>query len=167
MPKTKLQKIIFGLLMSYIMAYGMELYNISIKMGFHSIPSGFTGITYEVFLDSLIEATYMGAIVFIVSNLFGNKFGAKFMSRHCDPEKDNPYFCQLMRQAGTVAVMCPAMSFVASILFNIILAHSPIYQLPALWVGTVLKNFPMAFFWNMFGAAPATRGIFQLIFREK
>ena len=33
MPSTKTQKIIFGLIMSYAMAYGMEVYNTAIKMG--------------------------------------------------------------------------------------------------------------------------------------
>jgi len=69
-----------------------------------------------------------------------------------------------MRQAGTVAIMCPSMSMVASILFNVILAHQAIYNLPAIWVGTVLKNFPMAFFWNMFAAAPFTHWLFEKIY---
>lgn len=51
-----------------------------------------------------------------------------------------------MRQAGTVAVMCPSMSLAASVIFNVILGGSPVFQLPAIWAGTVIKNFPMAFF---------------------
>ncbi|MEI3221529.1 MAG: hypothetical protein V8S01_05750 [Dorea sp.] len=31
-------------------------------------------------------------------------------------------------------------------------------------VGTVLKNGPMAFFWNMFAAAPFSHWLFQRIF---
>ena len=76
MPETKLQKIIFGLLMSYSMAFGMEIYNIAIKMGY---------------------------------------------------------------------------------------SGQPVSQLPAIWTGTVFKNFPMAFFWNMFAAAPFTRWAFSHI----
>ena len=34
MPKTKFQGFIFGIIMSYAMAYGMEIYNIAIKEGF-------------------------------------------------------------------------------------------------------------------------------------
>ena len=34
MPKTKVQGVIFGLIMSYAMAYGMEVYNVAIKLGF-------------------------------------------------------------------------------------------------------------------------------------
>lgn len=69
-----------------------------------------------------------------------------------------------MRQGGTIAVMGPTMSMVASILFNVILAKQSLTQLPAIWVGTVIKNFPMAFFWNMFAAAPFTRCIFGKLF---
>jgi len=58
------------------------------------------------------------------------------------------------------------MSLAASILFNLILAKQPISQLPAIWVGTVFKNFPMAFFWNMFAAAPFSRWLFSLVYRE-
>lgn len=33
MPKTKFQGIIFGILMSITMAYGMEVYNVALKEG--------------------------------------------------------------------------------------------------------------------------------------
>ena len=166
MPKTKFQGVIFGLLMSYTMAYGMEVYNVAIKMGFNLQNGGFSSMTNIVFWEALKEALYMGVFVFIFSNLWGNRIGGKFAEKHTDPEKNNTYFCRLMRQAGTVAIMCPTMSLVASILFNVILAGSSIVNLPAIWVGTVLKNFPMAFFWNMFAAAPLSRWIFGKIFHN-
>ena len=99
------------------------------------------------------------------------------MEKYTDPKKDNPYFCRIMRQAGTfcrimrqagtVAIMCPTMSLIASILFNVIMAGQPVWELPAIWVGTLLKNFPMAFFWNMFAAAPFTHWLFDLLFAKK
>ncbi|MCC8098375.1 MAG: hypothetical protein LIO44_07500 [Eubacterium sp.] len=58
------------------------------------------------------------------------------------------------------------MSMVASILFNVILAGNSPAQLPAIWVGTVLKNFPMALLWNMYAAAPFTHKVFKLIFER-
>ena len=167
MPRTKTQGIIFGLIMSYAMAIGMEVYNIAIKMGFNLQMGGFSSMTNAVFPAALIEASYMGLFVFLFSNLYGNRIGAAFSAKVSDPAKDNPYFCQLMRQAGTIAVMCPTMSMVASILFNVILAKQSLTQLPAIWVGTVIKNFPMAFFWNMFAAAPFTRRIFGKLFPPK
>ena len=166
MPKTKFQGFIFGLIMSYAMAIGMEVYNISIKMGFQSGAGGFSNMTNAVFPAALIEASYMGLIVFVLSSLFGNRIGAKIGAGHADPSRDSPYYCRLMRQAGTVSVMCPGMSLVASILFSILLGGAPLSQLPAIWVGTLIKNFPMAFVWNMFAAAPFTHFLFGKLFRE-
>ena len=167
MPKTTVQQIIFGLLMSYFMAIGMEIYNTAINSGAptswraDSAPS----LTRSS-LDALKEASYMGIIVFIISVPFGNKIGAGFMVRHT-AQDDPPYFRQLMRQAGTVAFMCPAMSLTASILFNVILAQRSFIDLPVIWIGTMLKNFPMAFFWNMFAAAPLTRMVFRALFQRR
>lgn len=162
MPRTKKQGIIFGVLMSFLMAYGMEVYNISIRMGFNLTEGlGFSSISYEVFLEALKEACFMGVIVFIVSNLVGNKAGTAVMNKYCDVTKDNPYFCRIMRQAGTILVMCPLMSLIASIIFQIILGGHPITRLPVIWIGTVMKNFPMAFFWNMFMVAPLVHWIFE------
>ena len=151
--------------MSYAMAIGMEVYNSAIKMGFNLNPGSLSSMTNAVFPAALLEAAYLGLFVFLFSNLYGNRAGAAFAAKVTSPEKDNPYFCQLMRQAGTIAVMCPTMSMVASILFNVILAKQPLSQLPAIWVGTVIKNFPMAFFWNMFAAAPFTRWFFGKLFK--
>ena len=167
MPKTKTQGLIFGLIMSYAMAYGMEVYNIAIKLGFHLNPGGLSSMTNVVFRDAFFEALYMGAFVFLVSNLYGNRVGRAIAFRCVQPGRDAPFFITLMISSCTVLVMCPTMSMVASILFNLILGGAPIVQLPAIWVGTFLKNFPMAFFWNMFAAAPFTRWLFGKLFPAK
>ena len=56
------------------------------------------------------------------------------------------------------------MSLVATILFSIILGSASWLQLPAIWLGTVFKNFPLAFFWNFFFAAPFSRWTFSKLF---
>ena len=164
MPKNKKQGIIFGGIMSYAMAYGMEVYNKAIELGIAQQAGGFSTITGAVFLQALLETLFMAPVVFLLSSLFGNRLGARFAARHCDMKRDNPYFCRLMRQAGTVAVMCPAMSLFASILFSVILAGVSPARLPAVWIGTLMKNLPMAFFWNMFAAAPFTHWLFGRLF---
>ena len=148
MPKNKTQGIIFGIIMSYSMAVGMEIYNNAIQQGVHLQPGGFTNLTYGIVGKALVEALFMGLIVIIVSELWGNRLGARFAAKVSDPQRDNPYFCRLMRQAGTVSVMCPTMSLAATIIFSMILGGAPVWQLPAIWAGTLIKNFPMAFFWN-------------------
>ena len=56
------------------------------------------------------------------------------------------------------------------IIFGIIMSYAmlggaPVWQLPAIWVGTFIKNFPMAFFWNMFAAAPFTHWVSGKLFK--
>ena len=60
--------------------------------------------------------------------------------------------------------MCPTMSLVASILFNVVLADASPVQLAAIWVGTLIKNFPMALLWNLFATGPLSRLIFSECF---
>lgn len=165
MPRTKKQGILFGILMSMTMAYGMEVYNVAIKMGYHMMPGGFSNMPNEVFFSALVEASYMWIFVFLFSNLWGNKIGNRIAKNLIRPEQDNPFFMQLVVSGCTVLVMCPTMSMVAAILFNIILAGAPITQLPAIYVGTVLKNFPMALIWNIFAAKPVSVLIFKNIMR--
>lgn len=72
MPKTKLQEILFGLMMSVSMAYGMEVYNIALKEG------GLSQMTNRVFGDALLEASYMWIFVFLFSSLWGNRRAANW-----------------------------------------------------------------------------------------
>lgn len=166
MPKNKKEGIIFGIIMSMTMAYGMEVYNVAIKMGLNTLPGGFSNMTNIVFWDALVEAAYMWIFVFIFSNLWGNRIGHALANKIIRPETDNPFFITLMISGCTVLIMCPTMSIVAAILFNIILGGAPVIQFPAIWVGTVLKNFPMALIWNLFAAGPFTRLLFRKIFRR-
>lgn len=165
MPGSKKEAIVFGLIMSYTMTYGMELYNNAIQQGLQAAPGGLSNLGYGVFLHALKECLFMGVIVFAVSGLFGNRLGARIADRYW--EKGMPLsLYQLLRQGGTIAVMCPTMSLIASILFSVILGGASPLQLPAIWVGTLLKNFPMAFFWNLFAAAPFTRKTTALLFHR-
>lgn len=167
MPETRGQKTVFGILMSITMAYGMEVYNVAIKMGFSLKAGGLSNMTNIVFWEALKEAAYMWLFVFIFSNLWGNKIGHKLAHSVVRPQQDNPFLISLVTSGCTVLVMCPTMSMVAAILFNVILAGQPLVQLPAIWVGTVLKNFPMALLWNLFAAGPLTRFLFKKIYKTE
>lgn len=161
MPKNKVQGIIFEILMSVTMAYGVEVYNVAWKMGIPTMLGGFSNMTNDVFLGALIEAAYMWLFVFLFSNLWETRVGADLAAKLVDPEHDNAFLCTVVRSSCTVLVMCPTMSLVASILFNIILGGMPIVQLSAIFVGTLIKNFPMALLWNLFAAGPISRLVFE------
>lgn len=46
-------------------------------------------MTYKVFPSALLEATYMGTIVFVVSNLWGNRIGGAFARKYTNPKRTN------------------------------------------------------------------------------
>ncbi len=166
MPKTKGQGLVFGILMSVTMAYGMEVYNMALKAGVQATAGGLSNLRNGVFLEALKEAAYMWVIVLVISTLWGNRLGAKMAARLVS-DQDSPFLQMLARSGCTVLVMCPTMSLVATILYQVVLGRQPVVQLPAMWVGTVLKNFPMALLWNLFAAGPVSRGLLRLIFAKK
>ena len=94
----------------------------------------------------------------------GKRGGAALAARLTDPKRDSTFIQGTIRSCCTVLIMCPTMSLVASILFNVILAGMPVAQLPAIWVGTLIKNFPMALLWNLFAAGPISRLVFAKCF---
>lgn len=134
MPNAKAQGTVFKTLVSFFMAYGMEVYNIAIRMGYNlTVELGFSSITYPVFLKALKEAmgmSGMSVIIFIVSNLVGNRAGPPLWQGTVPPVRINPYFCHIMRQAGAILVMCSMMSLIVPILSQIILDKNGHKKLP-------------------------------------
>jgi hypothetical protein len=167
MPKNRAQGIVYGLLMTLFMTIGMEIYNNAVKAGVNLMPGGFSNMDYSVIAGALAELPLMAAIVFIISNLYGNKVGRSIAERFIDPERDSDFLRQTIIIACTTLVMCPSMSLVASVLFNAILAGRPLAELPVIWLGTVFKNFGMALMWNLFAATPLTRACFGAIFTRE
>jgi steroid 5-alpha reductase family enzyme len=166
MPRNKIQRIVYGLIMSYVMAYGMEVYNVAIQMGALSSIGGFSSLKPAAFVVAGKEVVYMGAIVFAVSSLWGNRIGEKIAHKHVNQQTVHPLFYKLIRQGATVGVMCPTMSLIAAVIFNVYGAGAPITSLPSIWAGTVLKNFQVAFFWNIYAAAPLTGWLFGMLFKQ-
>lgn len=153
MPQTKGQGVVFGILMSVFMAYGMELYNVAVKVG---------GMENKVFWLALKEAAFMCVFVFVFSTLFGNRVGRSLAFRHVTPGQDNPFFITIMISSCTVLIMCPTMSLVATVIFT-----GVDVQFIANWFDTIRRNFPMALLWQLFAAGPATRWCFRKIFKKQ
>lgn len=150
MPKTTLQKIIFSILMSFIMVYGMEVYNGAIKN---------KGMTNSLFLIPFGELLMLMAIVIVSETFIGGPLARKLALRLVDPQKDRPIIVILVIQTMTVCMMCPIMSFIAAIIFK----GGFNTQILAKWVQTVAINFPMAFCWQIIIAGPSVRFVVRII----
>lgn len=154
MPKTKLQEVIFTVFMVIVMVYAMVCYNIAFAMG---------GMQNKVFVAALSEMPIMCAIGFVLDMLIAGPLAKKCAFKVINPQKDRPIFIILAISVFSILFMCPMMSFAATILFN----GGFNSEIVATWAGLTVKNFPMAFFWQIFVAGPLVRFIFGKIFREK
>lgn len=153
MPKTKLQNVVFTLMMAFAMVYGMICYNIALNRG---------GMTNEVFLLAFHELIIMWPIAVILELFVVEKLSQKLAFRLVNPAEDKPIFVLLAICSMIVCLMCPMMSFVATLLFK-----APGKEIIAVWLETTVLNFPMALCLQIFFAGPFVRLIFRSIFKEK
>ena len=152
MPKTKLQSVIFTLGMAFAMVYVMICYNISLNVG---------GMSNSVFIMAFSELKIMWPIAFVLEMFVVEKLAAMLAFRIVKPT-DRPVFITIAISSMIVCLMCPAMSFFATLLFK----HAD-KDFIAVWAQTTVMNFPMAFFWQIFYAGPIVRFIFGKIFKNK
>ncbi len=153
MPKSLFEDIVFTLMMVFVMVYAMICYNISLATG---------GMSNQVFLMAFHELVIMGPIAFVIEFLFAGRAAKGLAFRFVNPQTDRPIVLILAISSMTVCVMCPLMSLAATLLFK----HAG-KEIIAVWIQTTVKNFPMAFFWQIFFAGPLVRKIFGLIFNSK
>ena len=99
---------------------------------------------------------------FILDTFIAGPLAKKFAFKIVTPGKDRPIAIILAISVFSIWFMCPMMSFIATILFN----GGFNSQIFATFCELVVRNFPMAFFWQLFVAGPLVRFIFGKIFRE-
>ena len=153
MPKTKLQNIIFTLLMALVMVYALICYNISLDKG---------GLSNEVFLLAFHELIIMWPIAVVLELFVVEKLAQKLAFQVIATESAEPFFIIIAISAMTVCLMCPMMSLIATILFK-----NPGSEIIAAWFQTTVMNFPMALFWQIFFAGPIVRFVFRRLFRKQ
>lgn len=152
MPKTKLEGFIFTLIMAFIMVYAMICYNISLNLG---------GMNDQVFLMAFGEMRIMWPIA-VVLEMFVMEKPVMALTNRVVNENSSFTAVLLVRCALTVCLMCPTMSFIATLLFK----NYSTAGLISTWLQTAAFNFPMALVWQIFYAGPFGRLIFRTIFRR-
>ena len=147
MQKSKLQNILFTLVMAFVMVYAMVCYNIALDKG---------GMSNEIFLIAFHEIPIMWPIACILEYFVVEKLATKLAFRIVTP-KDYPAFITIAISSMIVCLMCPVMSFIATLLFM-----NPGKEIIALWLQKTAQNFPMALCWQIFFAGPGVRNLFGL-----
>ncbi len=152
MPKNLFQNIIFTLMMSFLMVYVMICYNIRLNTG---------EMTNQIFLMAFSELKIMWPVAFVLEFAFVDKLAHAIAFRIVTPQ-DRPFVIASAISAVIVAIMCPCMSLVATILFKN--AGSNVI---AKWFETTFINFPAACFWQLFYCGPFIRFVFGKMFPDK
>lgn len=153
MPKTKLQNVVFTIIMVIVMVYAMVCYNMAIEMG---------GMSNKILLLAFLELPIMGILAFLLELLIIEKLTKKIAFKIINPKEVQPIFITITISSLIVCFMCPLMSFFATVLFN----YSGIGNLVATWLQIAVRNFPMALCWQIFYAGPFVRFIFRKIFKN-
>ncbi len=152
MPKTKFQNFIFTAIMAFFMVYAMICYNISLNIG---------GLSNKVFLLAFHEMIIMWPIAIILEMFVVGKFAHMLAFRIVTPN-DRPIMITLAISAMITCIMCPIMSFIATLLFK-----NAGSEFISMWLQTTAFNFPVAIFWQLCYCGPLVRFIFRTIFKKQ
>lgn len=114
MPKTKFQEIIFTIMMVFMMVYFMICYNISLNIG---------GMTNQVFLMAFQELVIMAPVAFILDFFIVGHLAKKKAFQIVDLENDHPFHLVIAISVVSIILMCPCMSFAATLLFKNVAAN--------------------------------------------
>lgn len=105
-------------------------------------------------------------LAYLLECIMGSPCSFRLASRVFDPKTTHPVLFETAIICATVGLMCPAMSFLAAILYYPYYAGFHFFTLLANWLKLVCFNFPFAFFTQLFFIQPLIRTIFKAIFKH-
>ncbi len=178
MPRNQFQRTVFALITVLITVHSYVFYSLYVVNGSFfaslsetgSVLDGINanGGVYMCGMNMPIWAVVIVEFILAISlELFmGSPCSFKLASKVFDPRSTHPVLFETAIICATVALMCPAMSFIAAFLYYPYYAGFNVLTLLADWLKLVCFNFPFAFFTQLFFIQPFVRTVFKLIFRK-
>lgn len=166
MPQTKFQRLMFALITVIITVPCFVFYCSSYEAG---------GFTVDVIKSSWIFIPIEFVLAYLCEVFIGSPLSVKLGLKAINPEKNDPMIVETAIICATVGIMCPLMSFLATILYNGIIAvgmngasmSNFIINFIPYWLQKVILNFPFALLSQLFFIQPLTRTIFKAIFGNR
>ncbi len=164
MPQTKFQKLMFALITVIITVPCFVFYCSSYEAG---------GFNVEVIKNSLIFIPIEFVLAYLCEIFIGSPLSVKLALKAINPEKNDKMIVETAVICATVGIMCPLMSFLATILYNGIIGvgfngaplNDYIINFIPYFLQKVVLNFPFALLSQLFFIQPLTRTIFRAIFK--
>lgn len=179
MPKNQFQRMIFALLTVIVTVHGYVFYSLyvvngSTLMEINQADSVISAINaqggvymFGTFLPIWAVVLVEFCFAYGLEVLMGSPCSFKLASNVFDPATTHPVLFETAIISATVALMCPAMSFIAAWLYYPYYTGFHIVTLLANWLKLVCFNFPFALFSQLFFIQPFIRTVFKLLFCRK
>lgn len=163
MPQTKFQKLMFALITVIITVPCFVFYCSSYEAG---------GFNIEVIKNSFIFIPIEFVLAYLCEIFIGSPLSVKLALKAINPKKNDYMMVETAIICATVGIMCPLMSFLATIIYNGIIAvgmggaplNDFIINFIPYWLQKIVLNFPFALLSQLFFIQPLTRTIFRAIF---
>lgn len=158
MPKNQFERMMFALLTVIITVHGYVFYSLyvvngAILMEINQASGVLAAIRNQGGVYMLGRYVPIWAVVLVEFCLaysmevtMGSPLSFKLASRCFDPRTTHPVLFETAIICATVGLMCPAMSFIAAILYYPYYTGFHAATLLANWIKLVCFNFPFAFF---------------------
>lgn len=179
MPRNQFERMMFALMTVIVTVHAYVFYSLYVVNG-----ATFIGATGEAYVLDAIRA--MGGIAVLgkpvpiwavvliefvlaygLEVLVGSPCSFKLACKVFDMRETHPVIFETAIICATVGIMCPAMSFLAAILYYPYqYMDLNILTLLANWLKLVCYNFPFAFFSQLFFIQPLIRTCFKAVFRR-
>ena len=162
MPKNQFQRMIFALLTVIVTVHAYVLYSLYVVNGNYFLSvEGASGVIDGIRLNGGVMA--LGSLLpiwavillefclaYILECVVGSPCSFKLACKVFDPEKTHPVLFETTIICATVGIMCPAMSFLAALIYYPYYVGFDVFTLLANWLKLVCYNFPFAFFTQLF-----------------
>ena len=178
MPRNQIQRMFFAFVTVLITVHAYVFYSLYVVNG--SVLKEVTGASSVLGAVNQQGGVYMAgrmvpiwAVVIVelilaysLEMVMGSPCSFKLASKVFDCTKIHPVLFETAIICATVGLMCPAMRFLAAILYYPYYAGFNLFTLLADWLKLVCYNFPFAFFSQLFFIQPLVRTIFKFVFRK-
>ncbi len=176
MPKNQFQRMMFALITVIITVHAYVFYSLYVVNGatlmeINSESSVLSAIAAQGCVYMFGRYLPIWAVILVefcfayaLEILMGSPCSFKLASKVFDPRDTHPVLFETAIICATVGLMCPAMSFIASLLYYPYYQGFNVLTLLANWLKLVCFNFPFAFFTQLFFIQPFVRTVFKAIF---
>lgn len=173
MGYSKKQEILYAAITVFITVHAFIFYCLSIENGgfsFDIVKQAYSINTWA-FPIPLVLLEFVLAL--IIELLIESKFSKHITFKVMDPKVDRPYMIETLIIVSTVCIMCPIMSFIATILYYLIpglVFNAPVNTLLIEFIPKFLQtfvvNFPFALLGQLCFIQPLVRRIFKTIYKS-